>query len=71
MKSKASARCFDRPELAAVTEQLRTASPMKLTAFPEVHDLFENAVERVLRNDEPAAAVMAETQQRAQALMPR
>ena len=62
---------FDQPELAAVTEQLRTATPMKLTAFPEVHDLFENAVNRVLRNDEPAAAVMAETQRRAQALMPQ
>lgn len=62
---------FDRPELAAVTEQLRTASPMKLTAFPEAHDLFEDAVERVLRNGEPAATVMAETQQRALALMPR
>ena len=62
---------FDQPELAAVTEQLKTATPMKLTAFPEVHDLFENAVDRVLRDDEPAAVVMAETQQRAQALMPR
>jgi multiple sugar transport system substrate-binding protein len=62
---------FDQPELAAVTEQLKTATPMKLTAFPEVHDLFENAVDRVLRDDEPAAAVLAEAQQRARVLMPR
>lgn len=59
---------FDRPELAAVIEQLESATPMKLTAFPREHNLFKDAVDRVLRAKEDAAPVMAEAQQRAQAL---
>lgn len=62
---------FSRPELAAVIEQLKTASPMKLTAFPRAHDVFEEAVERVLRNEADAATTMAEAQERAVAIGPR
>lgn len=62
-------RFFERPELQPVIEQLRSASPMKLTAYPRAHDVFQDAVDRVLRQGEDAAAVMAEAQQRARALL--
>lgn len=61
---------FDTPELKAVIEQLPTAGPFKLSAFPEAHDVFADAVDRVLRGGMDAATVMAEAQQRAQALIP-
>lgn len=61
---------FKRPELKAVIEQLPTASPFKLDAFPEAHDAFAEAVDEVLREGGDAATVMAAAQQRAQALIP-
>lgn len=61
---------FDTPELKAVIEQLPTAGPFKLSAFPEAHDVFADAVDRVLRGGMDAATVMAEAQVRAQALIP-
>ena len=61
---------FDRPELTAVIDQLPSASPMKLTAFPEAHQVFADAVDRVLRAGEDPATVMADAQRRAQALLP-
>lgn len=61
---------FKSPELQAVIEQLPTASPFKLSAFPEAHDVFADAIDEVLRGGRDAATVMAEAQQRAQALIP-
>lgn len=61
---------FDRPELATVLEQLPTASPFKLSAFPEAHDIFATAVDEILRGGGDAAAVMAAAQARAQAVVP-
>lgn len=63
-------RFLDRPDLRAVIEQLPSASAMKLTAFPEAHEVFAEAVDEVLRGGEDAAVVMAAAQARAQALMP-
>ena len=61
---------FDNPEMVAVIEQLPSATPMKLSAFAEPHDVFADAVDKVLREGQPAAAVMADAQVRAQALLP-
>lgn len=61
---------FETPELRAVIDQLKTASPFKLSAFPEAHDVFADAVDEVLRGERDAATVMAEAQQRAQAVIP-
>ena len=61
---------FDTPDLKAVIDQLPSASPFKLSAFPAAHDVFADAVDRVLRGGSDAAAVMAEAQERAQALIP-
>lgn len=61
---------FDRPELAVVIEQLDTASPMKLSAFPEAHDVFAAAVDEVLRGGKDAATVMPAAQVRAKSLLP-
>ena len=61
---------FATPDLKAVIDQLPTASPFKLSAFPEAHDIFADAVDQVLRRGADAATVMAEAQQRAQALIP-
>lgn len=61
---------FDTPGLKAVIDQLPTASPFKLTAFPQVHDIFAAAVDQVLREGKDARTVMADAQRRAQALMP-
>ena len=61
---------FRNPEMVAVVEQLPSASPMKLTAFPEAHDVFADAVDRILRRGEDAATVMAAAQRQAQALVP-
>lgn len=61
---------FKTPELAAVIDQLRTASPFKLSAFPEAHDVFAAAIDEVLRKGSDAGPVMAAAQQRAQALIP-
>lgn len=69
-------RVYDDPhfagaELKAVIDQLPTASPFKLSAFPEAHDVFADAVDEVLRGDNDPATVMADAQRRAQALIPR
>ena len=61
---------FKTPELEAVIAQLETASPFKLSAFPEAHDVFAAAIDEVLRKGNDAGPVMAEAQQRAQALIP-
>ena len=61
---------FKSPGLAAVIAQLPTASPFKLSAFPEAHDVFAGAIDEVLRGGKDAAVVMAEAQTRAQALVP-
>jgi len=61
---------FKTPELKAVITQLKTASPFKLGAFPEAHDVFAAAIDEVLRNGSDAGPVMAEAQKRAQALIP-
>ena len=61
---------FKTPELAAVIAQLPTATPFKLTAFPEAHDVFAGAIDEVLRGGKDAAVVMKEAQARAQALVP-
>ncbi|MGI8684259.1 MAG: extracellular solute-binding protein [Acidimicrobiales bacterium] len=62
---------FERPELQAVIEQLPTASPFKLSAFPEAHNVFAKAVDQVLREGSDAGPVMAEAQKTAQALIPK
>lgn len=61
---------FDGPELEAVIEQLETATPFKLSAFPEAHDVFAGAVDQVLREGKDAATVLKVAQERAQALVP-
>ena len=61
---------FKTPELAAVIAQLPTASPFKLSAFPEAHDVFAGALDAVLRDGQDAATVLKEAQARAQALVP-
>ncbi len=60
---------FSTPDLQAVIEQLPTASPFKLSAFPEVHDVFAKAIDEVLRGGSDAGPVMAEAQKQAQALI--
>jgi multiple sugar transport system substrate-binding protein len=60
---------FDTPDLRAVIEQLPSASPFKLSAFPEAHDVFKKAVDEVLRGGSEAGPVMAEAQRQAQALL--
>lgn len=61
---------FRSPDLGAVIDQLPTATPFKLSAFPGPHDVFADAIDQVLRQGRPAAEVMADAQRRAQALMP-
>lgn len=61
---------FSDPKLAAVIDQLATATPFKLTAFPEAHDVFAGAVDQVLREGKDAATVLKAAQERAQSLVP-
>ncbi|MGQ0519539.1 MAG: extracellular solute-binding protein [Actinomycetota bacterium] len=61
---------FKSPALATVIEQLPSASPFKLTAFPDAHDVFAGAVDEILRTGADATAAMKDAQQRAQALVP-
>lgn len=59
---------FQSPDLRAVIEQLPTASPFKLSAFPGAHDVFAKAIDEILRGGSDAGPVMAQAQQQAQAL---
>ena len=61
---------FRSPDMAAVVEQLPSASPMKLSAFPDAHNVFADAVDRILRRGEDTATVLAAAQRQAQALLP-
>jgi multiple sugar transport system substrate-binding protein len=61
---------FKGPALATVIEQLPSASPFKLSAFPDAHDVFAGAVDEILRTGADAATVLKDAQQRAQALVP-
>lgn len=61
---------FKTPDLQAVIDQLPTAGAFKLSAFPEAHDVFANAIDEILRGGKDAATVMADAQTRAQALIP-
>lgn len=60
---------FKTPTLEAVIAQLPTASPFKLSAFPEAHDIFAKAIDEVLRGGSDAGPVMAEAQRQAQGLL--
>ena len=62
---------FDSPGLATVVEQLPTASPFKLGAFPDAHDIFAASVDKILREGQDPATVMKEAQERAQAVIPK
>ena len=60
---------FKGPELEAVLRQLRTATPFKLGAFPEAHEIFAAAIDEVLRTGREAGPVLADAQVRAQSLV--
>lgn len=62
---------FQKPELQAVLEQLPSAHPFKLGAFPEPARLFAAAVDDVLRSGKDAGATLRDAQTRAVASLTR
>lgn len=60
---------FQSPDLVAVLEQLRTAHPYTLEAFPEPARAFADAVDEVLRTDGDAGTILRAAQERARGLM--
>lgn len=54
---------FDTPEHRAVVEQLESATPMRLIAFPEAHRAFSLAVQEVLVGREDAGPALERAQQ--------
>lgn len=58
---------FQTPDLQAFLEQLESAHPFKLEAFPEPHKAFARAVEEVLSGRTDAATALRTAQARANA----
>ncbi|MGH9178790.1 MAG: extracellular solute-binding protein [Acidimicrobiales bacterium] len=61
---------FDSPDMVTVREQLPTASPFKLGAFPDAHDIFAASIDHILREGQDPATVLRSAQERAQATVP-
>lgn len=61
----------DDPHLRVFLEQLRTAHPFLLEAFPEANRAFGDAIGDVLEGRRDAAAALAEAQRRAESSMTR
>ena len=62
---------FQDPELEVFLEQLRTARPETLTAFPDAAEAFARAVDEAIRQGRDAAQALGEAQRAAVASVPR
>lgn len=58
---------FDNPTLVVVLEQLKTAYPLLIEAFPEAASAWDTAFSEVLRNGADPATALASAQSRAEA----
>ncbi|MGH9269072.1 MAG: extracellular solute-binding protein [Acidimicrobiales bacterium] len=59
---------FQDPAIRVFVEQLKTARPPKLGAYPEASLIFADAIDRILRLREDPAKVLGEAQRKAMAL---
>ncbi|HEX2023964.1 MAG TPA: extracellular solute-binding protein [Acidimicrobiales bacterium] len=62
---------FQDAELRVFLEQLKTARPETLTAFPEAAQAFTRAIDQAIREGRDAAEALGEAQRAAEASVPR
>lgn len=62
---------FEDAELKVFLEQLRTARPETLNAFPEASEAFARAIDQAIREGRDAAEALGEAQRVAEASVPR
>ena len=62
---------FQDPELKVFLEQLKTARPETLSAFPEATKAFARAIDQAIREGRDAAEALGEAQRVAEASAPR